>query len=241
MQNKIHFQLFLALCHTITLCVLLYEGSKTTNPMNFQEITYNKPLFDDNETLTIERSFFMEVNLMYLDASFCFITIIAHLCYTNVASLDYRWLEYSISASIMSVLIALMSGVFDIFTLILIFSSMAMTMVFGYLSQKAYEKNSPWLFLFSLGCIPYTTAWFVIISQFLITIKQADVPLFVYAIIFIMYGFFSSFAVVQYAAFSHWFNNTDNDVLNYMDRNLHILSLTSKWTLSWLIFFGLKR
>jgi uncharacterized membrane protein len=72
----------------------------------------------------------------------------------------YRWYEYAFSASIMIVLIALFLGVWDFWSLAMIFVLNAMMIMFGYLmellNQRTEKTNwSP----FILGCISGGTPW----------------------------------------------------------------------------------
>jgi uncharacterized membrane protein len=66
----------------------------------------------------------------------------------------YRWYEYAFSASIMIVLIASFVGVWDFWSLVMIFVLNAMMIMFGYLMEMINQRTektswSP----FALGCI----------------------------------------------------------------------------------------
>ncbi len=52
-----------------------------------------------------------------------------------------RWLEYSLSASLMVVLIAMLTGVSDLGTLIAVFGVNAAMILFGWLSERANEDR----------------------------------------------------------------------------------------------------
>ncbi|MDH5449217.1 MAG: heliorhodopsin HeR, partial [Candidatus Bathyarchaeota archaeon] len=66
----------------------------------------------------------------------------------------YRWYEYAFSSSIMIVLIALFLGVWDFWSLTMIFVLNAMMIMFGYLMELINQKTEKtnWT-SFILGCI----------------------------------------------------------------------------------------
>ena len=71
----------------------------------------------------------------------------------------FRWVEYSISSSVMIVLIAQVTGVADITAIISIFGVNASMILFGWLQEK-YESpgNGGWL-PFIFGCITGIIPW----------------------------------------------------------------------------------
>ncbi|MFN9978653.1 MAG: heliorhodopsin HeR, partial [bacterium] len=71
----------------------------------------------------------------------------------------FRWVEYSISSSVMIVLIAQVTGIADITSLIAIFGLNASMILFGWLQEK-YETpgNGGWL-PFIFGCITGIIPW----------------------------------------------------------------------------------
>lgn len=150
----------------------------------------------------------------------------------------YRWYEYSFSSSIMILLIALFLGVWELWSLVMIFVLNAMMTMFGYLmelmNQKTEKTNwSP----FILGCISGGTPWVVLYAYFIaaITSTGLEPPTFVYLILFIYFFVFNIFAinmVLQYAGIGRW-----KDYL-YGERFYIILSFIAKTILAWLVFIG---
>ena len=182
-------------------------------------------------------------------ASFPLISAIAHftIAYPKNKSYNenlrkgmnpYRWYEYAFSASIMIVLIALFLGVWDFWSLAMIFVLNAMMIMFGYLmellNQKTEKTNwSP----FILGSISGGTPWFALFSYFIAAVSSADTnpPTFVYLILFIYFILFNTFAinmVLQYKGIGRW-----KDYL-YGERVYVILSFVAKTILAWLVFIG---
>jgi len=151
----------------------------------------------------------------------------------------YRWYEYSFSSSIMIVLIALFLGVWDFWSLVMIFVLNAMMIMFGYLMEvvnQKTEKNS-WS-AFILGTISGGTPWVVLYAYFIAAVRSTGLnpPTFVYMILFIYFFLFNIFAinmVLQYKGVGRW-----RDYL-YGERFYIILSFVAKTILSWLVFVGI--
>ena len=151
----------------------------------------------------------------------------------------YRWYEYSISSSIMIVLIALFLGIWDIWSLSMIFVLNAMMIMFGYLMELINQRTEKtnWS-AFILGCISGGLPWVVIYAYFIAAVNSTGLnpPTFVYMILFIYFIVFNIFAlnmVLQYKGISRW-----KDYL-YGERVYIILSFVAKSILSWLVFIGI--
>ena len=73
----------------------------------------------------------------------------------------YRWAEYSLSSSVMVVLIAMLTGISDVAALIAIFASNAAMIFFGAV-QERYESPGGSLWPFWLGCVIGVAPWLAI-------------------------------------------------------------------------------
>ena len=151
----------------------------------------------------------------------------------------YRWYEYAFSSSIMIVLIALFLGVWDFWSLVMIFVLNAMMILFGYLMELINQKTEKtnWS-SFIFGTISGGVPWVVLYAYFIASLLSinADIPTFVYMILFIYFVVFNIFAlnmVLQYKGVSRW-----KDYL-YGERFYIILSFIAKTILSWLVFIGI--
>ena len=147
-----------------------------------------------------------------------------------------RWVEYSISSSIMIVLIAQLSSIRDIITLAALFFTNVSMILFGWLQEK-YEAPGGGLLPFWFGCIAGVVPWVAIVWLLIAPGQTTGVraPGFVYGIIFSLFIFFNCFALNQYLQYKQigkW-----KDYL-YGERVYIILSLVAKSALAWQRFAG---
>ena len=149
----------------------------------------------------------------------------------------FRWVEYSLSSSVMIVLIALICGITDIAALIALFGVNASMILFGWLQEK-YEKpgSGGWL-PFIFGCIAGIVPWLAILVYVLSPGGPAGLnpPAFVYGIVISLFIFFNIFALVQFLQYKkvgRWANYLTGE------RTYIVLSLVAKSLLAWQIFAG---
>jgi len=148
-----------------------------------------------------------------------------------------RWVEYSLSASLMIVLIAQLVGISDVAALAALFGVNAAMILFGWL-QEHYERpgGRGWL-PFVFGCVAGAVPW-IAISVYLFSpgsTSDASAPGFVYGIFVSLFLFFNVFALnqwLQYRAIGRW-----RDYL-FGERVYIVLSLTAKSALAWQVFGG---
>ncbi|QLL23949.1 hypothetical protein DLE03_06310 [Actinobacteria bacterium IMCC25003] len=147
----------------------------------------------------------------------------------------FRWVEYSISSSVMIVLIAQICGVSDVVAVISLFGVNASMILFGWLQEK-YEQpgNGGWL-PFIFGCIAGLVPWIAITFYVLAIGGPGDTkaPAFVYGIVISLFVLFNTFAVVQYLQYKKvgkW-----SDYLRG-EKTYITLSLVAKSALAWQIF-----
>jgi hypothetical protein len=153
-----------------------------------------------------------------------------------------RWVEYAFSSSIMIVVIATLSGIQEVGTLIAIFGANAAMILFGWSMEAANEGRASvqWLH-YVFGCIAGAVPW-VVIGVALVTAATADsaapIPGFVIAIfvsLFIGFNVFSINMVLQYRRVGRW-----SDYL-YGERAYMLFSLIAKSLLAWQVFAGTLR
>jgi hypothetical protein len=147
----------------------------------------------------------------------------------------FRWVEYSISSSVMIVLIAQITGIADITALVAIFGVNASMILFGWLQEK-YEQpgNGGWV-PFIFGCITGMVPWLAVAIYVISpgSPSTASAPAFVYGIIVTIFLLFNSFAWVQYKQYK-----AQGKWSNYLhgERIYIVLSLVAKSLLAWQIF-----
>jgi len=197
-----------------------------------------------------------EANLAWFIVIFFLICGFAHLIIATVYQKGYeknlllginkvRWFEYALSASVMMVAISFLSGIYDLSSLIMIFSLDAVMNLLGLVMEqqnsavlKAGGKVN-WL-SYIIGCIAGFVPWLVF-AVYVYAAGQyggGNVPTFVYWIYVSIFLFFNSFAinmVLQYKKVGPW-----KDYL-YGERVYIILSLVAKSLLAWQVFAGTLR
>lgn len=150
---------------------------------------------------------------------------------------DARWVEYSISSSIMIVLIAQLTGISDIAAIVAIFGVNAAMILFGWLQERYEHPGSGGWLPFIFGCIVGIVPWLAI-TWYLIapgSTSGAEPPVFVYGIFVSLFVFFNIFALnqwLQYRQVGRW-----SDYL-VGERTYVMLSLVAKSALAWQVFAG---
>jgi hypothetical protein len=149
----------------------------------------------------------------------------------------FRWVEYSISSSIMIVLIAQIVGITDVAALIAIFGVNASMILFGWLQEKYERPGSGGWLPYIFGCIAGIVPWIIVVFFVIAPGATSDAtpPGFVYGIIVSLFVFFNIFAVVQFLQYKpvgKW-----SDYLRG-EKAYIVLSLVAKSALAWQIFAG---
>lgn len=146
----------------------------------------------------------------------------------------FRWIEYSVSATLMIILIGFYTGLTGITEVILIVGANVAMILFGWLQEvmnppgRARTTMLPFWF----GCVAGAAPWVAILTN---TIGAAEVPGFVLGIIVSLFVFFMSFALnqwLQYRRLGRWADYA------YGEKAYLVLSLVAKSALAWQIFGG---
>jgi hypothetical protein len=148
-----------------------------------------------------------------------------------------RWWEYSLSASLMTVLIAMLSGIRELTGLIAIFGASAAMIFTGLLMERGSRpgREADW-WPFWLGSVVGLVPWVAIAIQLIRSEAETGmVPGFVFAIFVSLLLLFSLFPInmwLQYRRIGRW-----RDYL-FGERGYLVLSLTAKSALAWQVFGG---
>jgi hypothetical protein len=153
-----------------------------------------------------------------------------------------RWIEYAFSSSLMIVVIASLTGIREIGTLVAIFGVNAAMILFGWSMEAANEGRArvQWLH-YVFGCIAGAIPWIVIGIALLTGITEPDaapIPAFVIAIyvsLFVSFNVFAVNMVLQYGRVGPW-----RDYL-VGERAYMVFSLVAKSLLAWQVFAGTLR
>ena len=153
----------------------------------------------------------------------------------------FRWIEYSITSSLMIVVIAVLCGIYDLSSLILIFSLNACMILFGWVMEVHNQSTNKvnWI-SYIFGCFAGIVTWVVLGLYFFNAIgsNAEAVPTFVYAIFWSLLIFFNIFAVnmfLQYKKVGKWRNYI------YGEYVYITLSLIAKALLAWQVWGGTLR
>jgi VanZ family protein len=191
------------------------------------------------------------ISLPLLIAGFLFLSAIAHMLIVTIYNKEYnknlsnginkaRWIEYSISASIMMVAIALLIGMYDFVSLVMVFALVAIMNLLGLVMEVHNQttQKTNWL-SYWIGCLAGIVPWFAVVFYFALSDnKGSGAPTFVYWIFVSIFIFFNCFAlnmVLQYKKIGPWKNYL------YGERVYIILSLVAKSLLAWQVFAGTLR
>ncbi len=147
----------------------------------------------------------------------------------------FRWVEYSISSSVMIVLIAQICGITDVAAIIAIFGVNASMILFGWLQEKYEQPASGGWLPFIFGCIAGAIPWISLVFYIFAIGGPGDTkaPAFVYGIVISLFLLFNCFAVVQYLQYKKVGKWSD-----YIrgEKTYITLSLVAKSALAWQIF-----
>jgi len=203
------------------------------------------------QSLQPTTKFLFDLPLPTLIAVFFFLSAAAHLIIATVYNKTYnkdlshginkaRWIEYSISASIMMVSISLLVGIYDLFSLVMIFALTALMNLMGLVMEihNQTTKKTNWL-SFWIGSVAGLIPWLAVaFYMWLGADNGSAAPTFVYWIFVSIFIFFNCFAInmiLQYKKIGPW-----KDYL-YGERSYIILSLVAKSLLAWQVFAGTLR
>jgi hypothetical protein len=146
----------------------------------------------------------------------------------------FRWAEYSVSATLMVVLIALYTGIDGISALIGIAGANVAMILFGWLQESANPPGRPTVTMkpFWFGCVAGAAPWLAIGYNL---VAAEEVPGFVVGIFVSLFLFFNSFALnqwLQYRQVGPWRSYA------FGEKAYLVLSLVAKSALAWQIFAG---
>ena len=230
--------------HFVSLVAILVLANDASLPVRATYLTEAPGTgnFSDPVDLFNLNIGYMVAAFMALSAFFHFFVVSPRVFARYVDGLKrhinpYRWVEYSLSSSIMIVVIMQLNGVADYIALLAVFAVNASMILFGWLQERYTTPGDGDLLPFWFGCIAGIVPWAAIVINVFAPKGPAEttVPGFVYGIVVSLFILFNSFALVQwlqYRAKGKW-----ADYL-YGERRYIILSFVAKSLLAWQVFAG---
>lgn len=235
------------------LVLVLSSSQKGAQPVTTNYLTYDKVAssIEGHSVAAAATHHLFDINMAYIIACFFFISALAHLIVAAFKHKNYeadlasninraRWIEYALSASTMMVAIALLVGIYDFISLVLIFAFTAFTGLLGMLMElrNQHVRRVDWS-NYSLGVAAGIIPWAAISFYFFAAHLYGNgISAYVYWIYWTMLALFIGFVLNMYFQFKklgHW-----ADYL-FGERAYIILSLLAKTVLAWQIFAGALR
>lgn len=227
--------------------IVLLISKNFTVPVSGNYLRYDEA----SQSLVPASKTLFQVPYVWLIVAFFLLSAMAHLFIATIYKRSYnrnlaqginkvRWVEYALSASTMMVAIALLVGVYDASSLIMIFGLTAIMNLMG-LAMELYNQGREkvsWL-AYWVGSFAGIIPWLVIAFYIWLSGHQGSgPPTFVYFIFVSIFLFFNCFALNmlwQYKKVGKWV-----DYL-YGEKVYIWLSLVAKSLLAWQVFAGTLR
>lgn len=149
------------------------------------------------------------ISLPYFIAVAPAISFVHHLLYCQLSSEQivanvssglhlYRWMDYSISAGVITISVAVMCGIRHIFVYIGIGGMNIGTMMCGF-ATEACPYGKPKIVFFSAGCLLQVMTWSIIYTMFGSALAVSDlVPSFVIVLNIVIICCYAAYAVEAY-------------------------------------------
>lgn len=243
------FNLVMGFFHLIQAIAMLLLSNNFKLPITTSYLDFN--IAAKSITSVTEKVY--ELRIGPIVALFLLLSAIAHFLIATPGIYEWyvenlkrkinfiRWYEYALSSSFMIVVIAMLCGMYDLSSLILIFTLNGIMNLFGLMMELHNQttKRTNWT-AYIFGCVAGIVPWIVIAMYFYGAVLNVDtaIPSFVYGILISLFLFFNIFAVnmfLQYKKVGPW-----KDYL-FGEKMYIILSLVAKSLLAWQVFSGTLR
>ena len=238
------YNISMAFLHLVQAVLIIILSNGLSLPVTTSFLNY----FSESDSLRPVTETVVSIEVTYLLASFLLISAAAHFIvwipkistwygeHINRGIFNIRWYEYALSASIMIVVIAILAGIYDLISLILLFAITGLMNLFGLLMEKHNPGRSEVAWTsFIFGSIAGIVPWICIGVYFLGSAASGEMPLYVYFVMVSIFVLFFSFAFnmyLQYKKVGPW-----SDYV-FGEKVYILLSLVAKSALAWQVFFG---
>lgn len=238
------YNLVMGIFHLVQAVLMFLLSSDFSLPVQSSFLHY----FAETQTLRPVTDTIIDLRIGPMVAIFLLISAIAHFTIASPWAFKWyarnlekginyaRWYEYALSASLMVVIIGMLSGVYDIAGLIMLFALTATMNLFGLIMELHNQttKRTDWT-SYIFGCFAGLVPWIAIAIYFFGSASTGEMPTFVYFILGSLFFLFFSFAVnmvLQYKKVGPW-----RDYL-FGEKVYVLLSLVAKSALAWQVFGG---
>jgi len=230
--------------HLVSMLAILALANDAKLPVNATYLTEAPGTgnFSDPINLFNLKIGYMVAAFLALSAFFHFFIISPSMFGKYTAGLKnhinvFRWVEYSLSSTIMIIVILQLNGTADYIALMGIAGVNVSMILFGWLQEKYTTPGDGDLLPFWFGCIAGIVPWLATLVNILSPKGPAEstTPGFVYGIVISLFILFNCFAIVQYKQYK-----AQGKWANYLhgERRYIILSLVAKSLLAWQVFSG---
>lgn len=233
--------------HLVQAMAIIWLSKDFKLPISGSYLEFNKL----TQSLQPVTKHIFDVSLPILVATFFLICAIAHVSIATFLYKKYskwlgsgmnlaRWVEYSVSASVMMVAISLLVGIYDAMSLLMIFGLVAIMNLLGLVMEihNQITKRVNWI-SFLVGCIAGALPWLVIAFYLWFGadngVKAPDFVYWIFVSIFVFFNCFAINMVLQYKKIGPWKNYLYGELV------YAILSFTAKSLLAWQVFAGTLR
>jgi hypothetical protein len=238
--SKWQFHVLLFSIHLVSAVYQFLEAGDI--PAASVNITQSGLITIEDDLPTVNE--FVVLNVVTLTAVFLLFTAFAHMLFALIVYRTkeplrpvYHFIEYTITAPLMLVIIAVAFGARDFDTLAALYALCISVMLFGLLQELTDAEASYGYMPTLLGWIPYCFLWGIVIG-FYVRLQRAeeDIPEFVTAVLAVEIFLFTLFGFVQF--YGVFMSSSSETFLS--DPYYNILSVASKMLLAWLIFTGFR-
>ena len=230
--------------HLASLAAILLLSNDASLPVNATYLTEAPGTGNFSDPINL-----FNLNIGYMVAAFLALSAFFHFLISSPAMFPryvsglknhinmFRWVEYSLSSSLMIIVILQLNGTADYIALLGIFGVNVCMILFGWLQEKYTTPGDGDLLPFFFGCLAGSIPWIATAIN-LVSPKgptDATPPGFVYGIVVSLFILFNCFAIVQwkqYKARGKWSNYLHGE------RIYIVLSLVAKSVLAWQVFSG---
>jgi len=240
--------------HLASALALILTFSIVRKKVNFDTglwTTKITTISEDDRNITLEPYTYIDVDTIALETILVLIFLITAIFHIYYAKSDFykreiskgynrlRWLEYSITSTLMIFLLSILSGVKDFDAVLSLCAINATLMSFGYYYELSKDKISKVLAL-SIGFLLLIFIWYVIFRNFFYRVDEVDkagreVPFWVYSVLLPMFFWWTSFGIV--ATYQYF---KGGDFKNYEFYYI-ILSYLSKAFMGYWLAYGMLR